>query len=128
MLILRPVVHEEEQPRRREALDQPIEQRLGFRVDPVKILEDQQKWLDLALADQELLERVERPLATLPGSSPCQDGIASREIEQGEERRQTASWARSSVRSFPVSFSRTARGPSRSSMAKYSLRRSTTGR
>ena len=63
--VLGPVVHQEQDPRRRQALDQAVEQRLGLGVDPVEVLEDQQERLDLALAEQEALDRVERPLAPL---------------------------------------------------------------
>ena len=82
VLILRPVVHEEQEPRRRQALDEPVEQRLGLGVDPVEVLEDHQERLDLALPEQELLERVERSLATLSGIQPVPGRIAARDVEQ----------------------------------------------
>ena len=51
--------------RGRQALDQAVEQRLGLGVDPVQILEHQQQRLPLALAQQQLLDRVEGGAAPL---------------------------------------------------------------
>jgi hypothetical protein len=65
VLILRPVVHEEQQPGGRQAFDEPIEQRLGLGVDPVEVFEDDQQRLHLALPQQELLQRVQGPPAAL---------------------------------------------------------------
>ena len=42
MLVLRAIVHEEEEARGRQALDQTIEQRLGLGVDPVEVFEDEE--------------------------------------------------------------------------------------
>ena len=65
MLILRPVVDQEQKPRRRHAVDQTVQERLRFGVDPVQVLEDHQQRLHLALAQQQALDGVERPLAAL---------------------------------------------------------------
>ena len=48
VLILWPVVDQQQEPGRREALDQRIEQGLRFGIDPVQILEHQQQGLHLA--------------------------------------------------------------------------------
>ena len=48
-----------------QALDEAVEQGLGLAVDPVQILEDDDQRLDLALAQQQALGRVERLLAPL---------------------------------------------------------------
>jgi hypothetical protein len=69
VLILRPVVHEEQQPGGRQALDEPIEQRLGLGVDPVEIFEDDQQRLQLALPQQQPLHRVQGTPAALDNSS-----------------------------------------------------------
>src|SRR4030095_14611910 len=53
VLVLRPVVDEEQEPRRRQALDETVQQRLGRGVDPVEILEDDQERLDLGLAQEQ---------------------------------------------------------------------------
>jgi hypothetical protein len=47
--VFRPVI-EEQQPGRRQALDQAVEHRLRLGVDPVEVLEHDQQWLDLALS------------------------------------------------------------------------------
>ena len=118
VLIFRPVVHEQQQPGGRQTLDQPIEQRLGLGVDPVQVFEDDQQRLHLALPQQEPLHRLQGAPAALRRIEGLPLRVLGRHVEQRQKRRQTAFLARSSVKSFPVSFSRTARGPSRSSMAK----------
>ena len=65
MLILRAVIDQEEQLGRWETLDQAVQQRLGFRINPVQILKDQQERLYLALPQEHPLEGVERALAAL---------------------------------------------------------------
>ena len=90
VLILRPVVHEEQQPGRRQALDQPVEQRLGLGVDPVEVLEDDQQRLHLALPQQEPLHRVQGAPATLRRIERLPLRVVGRHVEQGQERRQTA--------------------------------------
>jgi hypothetical protein len=52
VLVLGPVVDEEEEPRRRQALDEAVQQGLSLGVDPVEVLEDHQERLDLGLAQQ----------------------------------------------------------------------------
>ena len=52
VLVLRPVVDEEQDARRREALDEAVEHRLGLRVDPVEILEEHEQRLNLAFPEQ----------------------------------------------------------------------------
>ena len=52
VLILRPVVDQEQEPGGRQALDQAVEQGLGFGIDPVQILKHQQQRLHLAFAQQ----------------------------------------------------------------------------
>jgi len=60
VLIFRPVVHQQQQPGGRQALDEPVEQRLGLGVDPVQVLEDNQQRLDLAFPEQEPLHHIQR--------------------------------------------------------------------
>ena len=59
------VVHHEQQPGGRKACHQTVEQGLGFRIDPVQVLEDHQQRLHLAFPEQDALEGVERALAAL---------------------------------------------------------------
>ena len=90
VLILRPVVHEEQQPGGRQALDQPIEQRLGLGVDPVEVFDDDQQRLHLTLPQQEPLHRVQGAPAALGRIERRPLGVVGRHVEQRQERRQTA--------------------------------------
>ncbi len=65
MLVLRPVVDQQQELGRRDALDQAIQEGLGLGVDPVEILTHQQQRLHLAFAQEEALEPVEGALAPL---------------------------------------------------------------
>ena len=65
VLVLGAVVDEEQEAGGGERVDQAVEPRLGLRVDPVQILEDQQQRLDLALAEQQAPDGVERVLPAL---------------------------------------------------------------
>jgi hypothetical protein len=49
MPVLRPVVHEQEQPSGREALDEAIQYRLGLGIDPLQVLDEHQERLHLTL-------------------------------------------------------------------------------
>jgi hypothetical protein len=88
--ILRPVVHEEQHPGRRQALDQRVEQRLGLGIDPVEIFEDHEQRLHLALSQQESLQRVQGLPATLGRIKRRPRGVVGRHVEQRQERRQAA--------------------------------------
>ncbi len=65
MLVLGTVVHEQQQARRSQALDQAVEQRLRLAVDPVKVLEDQEEGVLSRFPQQQPPHGVERELATL---------------------------------------------------------------
>jgi hypothetical protein len=72
MLVLRPVVDQQQEPGRRQAVDQAVEEGLSLGIDPVQVLEDQQQGLPLAVAQEEALEPVERALTAL-GRIECQE-------------------------------------------------------
>ena len=57
VLVLGPIVDQEQQPGRRQALDEAVEQRLRLGINPVQILKDQQQGLHLTFAQQHALER-----------------------------------------------------------------------
>ena len=63
--VLRAVVDEEQEPGRRQALDQAVEHGLRLGVDPVEVLEHDQERLDLALPQEEPLQGVEGALPPL---------------------------------------------------------------
>ena len=88
VLVLGPVVDEEQEPRRRQALDEAVQQRLGLGVDPVEILEDHQERLDLGLAQEQPLDRVQRPLPALGRVEGLPLGIIDGHVQEGEERRE----------------------------------------
>jgi hypothetical protein len=121
VLVLRPVVDQQQEPGGGEALDQALQEGLGLGVDPVEVLEHNQERLHLALAEQEALESVHGALATLRRvlrlplrvlrSSTGTSRIARKAGSAGSK-------ARSSVSSLPMTFSRTLRLSSRSSTWK----------
>src|SRR5262245_6744698 len=88
MAVLRPVVDEEQQARRREALDETVEQRLCLPVDPVQVLEDQDERLLLRFAQEQSSYRVEGPLATLPRLERLPRDVVHRQVEQEQQRGQ----------------------------------------
>src|SRR6185295_17137619 len=65
VFVLRSVVHEEHQPRRREALDHAVEERLRLVVDPMEVFEDDEDRLILGLPQEKPFERIECALPTL---------------------------------------------------------------
>ena len=85
MLVLRPVVDQQEHPGGGQALDQAVEERLRLGVDPVEVLEDHEQRLPLALSQQEALDGVEGALAALGGSSACHVRIVDGHIEQRQQ-------------------------------------------
>ena len=87
MAVLGTVVHEEQEARRGQALDETIEQGLGFAVDPMQVFEDHHQRLDLALAQQQALDRVERLLAPLEGIEGVPIRLVHRHVEERLEGR-----------------------------------------
>src|SRR5262249_42013583 len=65
VLVLRAIVDAEEHTSRGQTLDERIENDLSLGVDPVKVLEDQQQWLDLTLAQEYMLDGAERALSAM---------------------------------------------------------------
>ena len=85
VLVLRPEVGQQDDPRARHALDEAVEQRLRLAVHPLEILEDQEQRLALALAQQERPDRVERTLAAQRGIEPLPPRVVGRDVEQGQQ-------------------------------------------
>jgi len=126
--VLRPVVDEQQQPGRRQALDEAIQQRLGLGVDPVQVLDEQQERLYP-------LSRSRRPVTAssvrrrrCEGSRRSQAASSTGTSSRASSADRAGSRARSSERTFPVTFSRIVRVSSRRSIWKYTLSRSMTGR
>ena len=82
VLVLGTVVDEEQEARRGQALDEAVEQGLSLAVDPVQILEDHYQRLDLALAQEQALDRVERLLASLERIEGLPGRLVHRHVEQ----------------------------------------------
>ena len=82
--------------------------RLGFRIDPVEILEYQEQWLNLALAKQQtfIASRV-RWRAGRIESLPLL--VVHRNISRATKAGSAVSRVLSSVSSLPVTFSRISR-------------------
>src|SRR5262249_6833295 len=87
VLILGSVVDQEQEPGRRQDLDQAIEQGLGFGIDPVQILEYQQQRLHLAFAQQQTLERRQRALAPLRWIKLQEGAVLWQGVQQRQQRR-----------------------------------------
>ena len=85
MLILGPVVDEQEDTGRGEALDQAVEHGLRLGIDPVQIFKDHEDRLPLTLPEQEVLDRVERALPALVGIERLPGGVLDGHIEQGQQ-------------------------------------------
>jgi ABC-type thiamine transport system ATPase subunit len=82
VLILGPVVDQEQEPGSRQGLDQAVEQGLGFGIDPVQILKHQQQRLHLAFAQQQTLERLQDALPTLRGLKRQKWAIVRQGVQQ----------------------------------------------
>ena len=87
MLILRAIIDQEENTGGRQALDQAIEEGLGFRINPVQVLTDQQHRLHLALAEQHPLQGIERALAALRRVEREERAVRRQHVQEREQRR-----------------------------------------
>ena len=89
MLVLGTVIDQEQEPRRRQALHQAVQERLGLGIDPVQILEDQTQRLDLAFTQQQVLDGLEGAPAALRGI----EGLPLRIVDGHLQQRQQG-WQR----------------------------------
>jgi hypothetical protein len=87
VLVLGAVVDQQQEASCRQAVDEAVEQGLGLGIDPVQILEDQQQWLHLALAQQHALECLQGALAALGGLERAEGAVVGQRVQQPEERR-----------------------------------------
>jgi hypothetical protein len=85
--VLRTVVDHQQDPGRRKAFDQRIEQSLALGVDPMQILEDQAEGLDPTLSNQHLPHALDCPPAARGGIERVPRGIVGRHLEQRQETR-----------------------------------------
>ena len=87
VLVFGTVIDQEQEPRRRQALDQRIEQGLRLSIDPVQVFADQQQRLHLAFAHEHALERLQgtpAPLWRLEGEKRM---VLRQGLQEPEERR-----------------------------------------
>ena len=76
---------EEQEPGGGQALDQAVEQRLGFSVVPVQVLEQHHERLDLALSEEKPLHSVQAGLPPLGRIEPLPFRLLRRDIQQREQ-------------------------------------------
>jgi hypothetical protein len=88
VLVLGPIVHEEQQAGGPQALHQTIQQGLGSAVDPVQVLEDHHQRLHLTLPQEQTLDGVEGELAALGRVEGLPGRILDRHVEQRQQRGQ----------------------------------------
>ena len=86
--VLRPERDEQENARGDEAVDEAIQQRLRFAVDPLQILhEDEERRFD-APAHEKLSDGLKRALATMPRIERVPRRVVVRDVEHRKHRRQ----------------------------------------
>ena len=88
VLVLGAIVDEQQHARRRQTLDEAVEERLRLAVDPVQVLEEEGDRLHPTLAQHEPLDGVEDALPALGGAQRVPLAIARRRPEQREQGRQ----------------------------------------
>ena len=84
MLVLGPVVDEQEDSGRGQTLDQAVEQGLRLGIDPVQVLEDHEQRLPLALPEQQVLDGIEGAVPALGGIERLPVGVLDGHVEQSE--------------------------------------------
>ena len=116
VLILGPVVDQQQEPGRGQALHQAVEQGLRLGINPVQVFKHQQQRLHLAFAQQQALEGVERALAALRGVERAETGCPPAGRPAGTA---APGWCPGGPRRAsapgPVTLARTVRGSSGSS-------------
>src|SRR4030095_11451427 len=85
MLVLGAIVHEQENGRRGQAVEEAVEDGLRLAVDPVEILEDQDQRLHSALAEEERLDGLEGPAAPVGRFQGAEGAVLGQGVEQSED-------------------------------------------
>src|SRR5262249_26106498 len=89
VVVLGPVVDQQEHPRRRQALDETIEYGLRCGIDPVQVLEYQEDRLAQALAEQQLFHGLQGQPTACGRVQYAPLGVFDRHVEEGQQ-----SWQR----------------------------------
>ena len=84
--VLGPIVHQQQDARVRDRVDERVEHRLRFRVDPMKVFDHEHDGLHLRLAQKEALDGVERPLPALTRIQRFPGGVVDGDVQQREDR------------------------------------------
>ena len=87
VMVLGPVVDQQQEPGSGQTLDQAVEQHLGLGVDPVQVLEQHQKRLHLAFPEKQTLHPIQSLLPPLRGIEPLPGGILHWNVQQREQCR-----------------------------------------
>ena len=87
VLILGAIVDEQQEARRRKAVDEAVEEGLRLGVDPVEVLEHRQQRPDLALPQQQALQGVERALPSLGGIEGWKRAVRGERVQQRQQGR-----------------------------------------
>ena len=66
MMVLRPIVDQQEDARTGYAVYEQVQKFLGLHIDPVQVLEDHHQRLLEALADDDAFDRIQRAPASYP--------------------------------------------------------------
>src|SRR5215813_2432639 len=101
MAVLGSVVDQEEQTGRGQAVDEAVEQGLGLGVDPVQVLEHHDERLDLALAQEQALDGIERLLPSLQWVEPVPGWLLHGDVEQRQQGRYAGRERRSERKHLP---------------------------
>jgi hypothetical protein len=81
VLVLGPVVNQQQDRRGRQALDETVEQGLGLGVNPMQVFEDQQEGLHLGFAQQHPLQRGKGALPSLWWIEPQEGAVGGQRVQ-----------------------------------------------
>ena len=87
VLVLRPVVHQQYESSRGQAVDETVEQGLRLGVNPVQVFADEEQRLHLAFAQQHPLERLQGALAPLGWIEPQEGAVLWQSLQQRQQGR-----------------------------------------
>jgi hypothetical protein len=87
MLILGPIRHEEHDPRRRQGVDQRVQQGLRLGIDPLHVVHHHDHGTAPTLSKQQEPDRIEGALAPLRGVQGEPSAVVDRHVEQCQQRR-----------------------------------------
>src|SRR5262249_41954001 len=86
--VLGPKVDEQQHRRDGKTLNEAVEQRLSFWVNPVEVLEHDDEWLELALSAQETLDCLEGESSPLGRLGLPEAIVFGQRVEEPQNRRQ----------------------------------------